>query len=77
MPENMLKPPTMRELMPAGFTRILIQRTGITDTAAISKLVNNEQTTSKHWPAVEQLAQETNPKGFAQWQAAKATPVAA
>jgi hypothetical protein len=78
MPENMPQTaPTMRALMPEGFTRILMQGTGCRQRATISDVVVLEQTTSKYWPAVEQLAKETNPEGFAQWQAAKADAMAA
>jgi hypothetical protein len=64
--------PKIRKLMPSGFVAVLAERTGLTDPAAISKLVNLQQHTSKHWPAVLQLAQETDPVGFAAWEAAHA-----
>lgn len=72
MPENEPKNPTMRQLMPEGYLRALLARTECRQRATISDVVVLEQTTSKYWPAVEQLARETNPEGFAQWQAAKA-----
>ena len=50
--------------------------TGCKQRATMSDVVLLEQTTSKYWLAVEQLAQETNPDGFAQWQAAKAAVAA-
>ena len=62
----------MRALMPAGFIGLLAERTGVTDPAAISKLVNLQQTKSQYWPAVEALAHAHNPEGFATWQAQQA-----
>jgi hypothetical protein len=47
-----------------------LQRTGCKQRATISDVVLLEQTTSKYWPATAQLARETNPAGFAQWEAA-------
>jgi hypothetical protein len=67
--ENLKKPPTMRELMPDGFTRTLGQETGF-DRTVISNLVNLEQHTRRGWPAVVALAEKTNPDGYAQWAAA-------
>jgi hypothetical protein len=68
--DTLKKPPTMRGLMPEGFIRTLATKTGMTDPAAISKLVNHEQAGSKHWPIVLTLAEESNPAGFASWAAA-------
>ncbi|MCC3156469.1 hypothetical protein LJ737_04425 [Hymenobacter sp. 15J16-1T3B] len=69
--------PRIRQLMPDGFLRTIAERTGCTQRATLSGVVNYEQTSSKYWPAVEQLARETNPDGFAEWQAAQLQPVAA
>lgn len=73
-PDNV---PSLRDLMPSGFTRELMRRTRCKQRQTISDVVLGEQTGSKYWPAVEQLARETNPEGFAQWQAAQAQEVAA
>ncbi len=70
MHENTAPALRIRDLMPRGFVGLLVKATGITDPAAISKLVNLEQTTYTGWSAVVKLAQETNPQGFAQWEAA-------
>lgn len=66
--------PDFRDLMPEGFVPILAKRTGLTDPSAISKLVRYPNPKSKHWPAAAQLARETNPEGFAAWEAAQAQP---
>ena len=62
--------PSIRDLMPAGFLRTLLGRTKCKQRATISDVVLLEATASKYWPAVEALAKETNPEGFAQWEAA-------
>lgn len=62
----------MRALMPAGFLGTLADRTGCTSVPDLSQIVLRERTSSKHWPAVEALARETNPEGFAQWEKAHA-----
>ena len=62
--------PSIRDLMPQGFLRILLASTGCKQRATISDVVLLESTASKYWPAVEALAKETNPEGFAQWEAA-------
>jgi hypothetical protein len=64
--------PSIREMMPSGFLRTLLNRTGCKQRATISDVVLLEATTSKYWPAVEALAKETNPEGFAQWEASHA-----
>lgn len=64
--------PSIRDLMPNGFLRTLLARTGCKQRATISDVVLVEATTSKYWPAVEKLARETNPEGFAQWEASHA-----
>ena len=64
--------PKMRELMPDGFLGTLADRTGCKSVPDLSQIVLRERTTSKYWPAVEALAKETNPTGFAQWEAAHA-----
>lgn len=62
--------PKMRALMPAGFLGTLADRTGCTSVPDLSQIVLRERTNSKYWPAVEALAKEHNPEGFAQWEAA-------
>ncbi|MBO2009209.1 hypothetical protein [Hymenobacter negativus] len=63
-------PVKMRQLMPPGFLGILADRTRCTSVPDLSQIVLRERTTSKYWPEVEKLARETNPAGFADWQAA-------
>lgn len=70
------KPPTIRDLMPDGYLAVLAERTGMKTVSNISQLVLRQQTSSTHWPQVEKLAQETNPEGFARWQAAQQPAVA-
>lgn len=72
MPENPASAPAIRTLMPEGFIRTLALRTGCKQRATISTVVSLEATNSKYWPAVEALAREHNPEGFAQWEAAHA-----
>lgn len=66
------KPIRMWDLMPAGYLGTLADRLKLGSTTDLCQIVKRERTTSKHWAAVEQLARETNPEGFAQWQAAHA-----
>ena len=66
------KAPTMKEVLGDGWMKPLAQRSGVKDSGTLSRLVNYEHTTSKHWPAVVALAKETNPAGFAAWEAAHA-----
>ncbi|WP_400190717.1 hypothetical protein [Hymenobacter sp. B81] len=63
-------------MMPDGFIKRLSQLTGCKYPGTLSSVVNLENTTSKYWPAVETLARETNPAGFAQWQAEQLQPAA-
>lgn len=60
----------IRQLMPPGFVSLLATDTGLTDPAAISKLVNYEQHTRRGWPEVLALAEKTDPAGYAAWAAA-------
>ena len=62
----------MRALMPDGFLGTLADRTGCKSVPDLSQIVLRERTTSKYWAAVEQLAKETDPAGFARWEAAHA-----
>lgn len=64
--------PKMRELMPDGFLGMLADRTGCKSVPDLSQIVLRERTTSKYWPAVLALALETNPAGYAAWEAAHA-----
>ena len=73
----MNNPPTMRALMPAGFLPLLCKRTKSANLSNMSQVVNLENTRSAFWPAVVQLAQETNPAGYARWEAAHAAAEAA
>lgn len=63
-------PPTIKEVLGEGWMKPLAQRSGVKDSGTLSRLVNLEYHTSKHWPAVLALAEETNPQGFAAWAAA-------
>jgi hypothetical protein len=69
--KNDLSALKMRDLMPDGYLSILIGRTKCMQRSTISGVVLAEQTTSKYWPAIEQLAKETNPEGFARWESAQ------
>jgi len=75
--ETQNKAPSIRDLMPEGFTRTLQARTGCKQKSTVADVVMSESTRSKYWPAVLQLAEETNPDGFARWQAAQPEAVAA
>ncbi|WP_460500746.1 hypothetical protein [Hymenobacter agri] len=70
-PKPANRPPTMRELMPKGFLPLLCKRTGSGNLSNMSQVVNLENTNSSYWPAVLQLAEETNPAGFQAWQEAQ------
>lgn len=59
----------IRDLMPAGFTRTLRERTTCRDKSAIADVVNSENAGSKYWPAVLVLAEETDPSRYAAWAA--------
>lgn len=67
----------IRDLMPKGYIRKLYELTGCKSKSSLSDTVTYEVDTSQYWPAVLRLAAETNPEGFAQWQAAQTQPVAA
>jgi hypothetical protein len=74
-----LQPPAVRirDLMPDGFLFTLIERTGCKQKQTISDVVRFEASGSRYWAAVLQLAEETDPEGFARWKAAQpqhATP---
>lgn len=73
--ENLKKPPTIRDLMPEGYLAQLVERTGCKNYSNLAKIVRYEHTTSKFWPAVASLAEDTNPQGFATW--TEANPAAA
>ncbi|SNC62440.1 hypothetical protein SAMN06265337_0670 [Hymenobacter gelipurpurascens] len=69
--------PTMRELMPTGFIKELARRTGCKSASQLSGVISLENTGSRLWPAIEALAEETNPDGFARWQHAQQHATAA
>ncbi|TPG66097.1 hypothetical protein EAH73_12060 [Hymenobacter nivis] len=56
--------------MPEGYLAQLMDRTKCMSYANLSQLVRNQHHTSKYWPAILALAEETNPEGFAAWAAA-------
>lgn len=61
----------IRDLMPDGFLFTLIERTGCKQKQTISDVVRFETNGSRYWPAVLQLAEETDPDGFARWKDAQ------
>ena len=63
-------PPKIRDLMPDNYTVALSTQTGCKNVSNLSQIVRLEHTKSKYWPAVEALAQKTNPQGFQAWKAA-------
>lgn len=65
------KVPTIRELMPDGFLRLLLLRTKTHQAGYLSNIVLTEAVNSKHWHAVETLAKENNPEGYARWKASQ------
>lgn len=71
---QMLMPATkkIRELMPAGFLRLLSDRTGCANDPTLTTVIARERHTSKYWPAVLELAEKTDPAGYATW--AEANP---
>lgn len=68
---------SIRACMPEGYLSMLAERTGVKTPTNLSQIVRLEQTSSKHWPAVVQLAKETQPELFAEWLTAHAPEVAA
>ena len=58
---------SIRDLMPTNYTVELARRTGCKNISNLSQIVRLEHTASKYWPAVEQLARETNPTGYEAW----------
>jgi len=60
----------IRELMPEGYLAKLMDLTGTKNYSNLAQIVRNEHTTSKHWPAVLALAEETAPARYALWAAA-------
>jgi len=69
--------PTMRDLMPNGFIKELAKRTGCKSASQLSGVISLENAGSRLWPAITALARETNPTGFALWQAAQQHATAA
>lgn len=61
---------SIRDLMPSNYTVELARRTGCKNISNLSQIVRLEHTASKYWLAVEQLARETDPAGYATWVAA-------
>lgn len=60
----------IRELMPPGFLRTLSDITGCTNDPVLTTVIARERHTSKYWPAVLELAEKTDPAGYADWVAA-------
>lgn len=54
----------IRELMPDKYLPKIAEMTGV-GRSTISNVVRDETITSKIWPAVEQLAKETDSKAYA------------
>jgi hypothetical protein len=67
-------PPSIRDLMPDNYTVQLSALTKCKNVSNLSQIVRLEHTKSKYWPAVEALAEKTNPTGFAAWKATQAEP---
>lgn len=63
-------PESLRELMPAGYTRKLMKLTGCMQRQTMCDIVLTENPRAKYWPAALALAEETDPEGFAAWAAA-------
>lgn len=62
-------PQKIRELMPDGYLPLLVASTGSKNYSNLAQIVRNEHTTSKHWPAVLALAEQTDPVRYALWAA--------
>lgn len=77
MTDTQEKQPTIKEVLGEGWMKPLAQRSGVKDSATLSRLVNLEYHTSKHWPAVLEYARKVNPLGFASWAAANPDKVPA
>ena len=77
MHDTLTQTPSIKDLMPPRYVHELQQRTGCKQRQTIWEVVKQQVTGSKYWAAVIQLAKETNPEGFAQWQAAHSQEVAA
>jgi hypothetical protein len=71
------RPPTIKEVLGEGWFKGVALHTGVKDSGTLSRLVNLEYHTSKHWPAVLEYAQKVNPAGFATWAAANPDKVPA
>jgi hypothetical protein len=65
--------PSIKDLMPPRYIAELKLRTGCKQRQTIWDVVKEQVTGSKYWPAIEQLAKETNPEGFARWQEAQSS----
>lgn len=63
-------PQKIRDLMPDGYLSQLVASTGSKNYSNLAQIVRNEHTTSKHWPAVLALAEQTHPERYALWTAA-------
>ena len=63
-------PETLRELMPHGYTRKLMKATGCLQRQSMCDLVLTENPRAKYWPAALELAEQTDPEGYALWAAA-------
>jgi hypothetical protein len=54
----------IRDLMPEGYTRLIISELGRGSASNICEVVMTEKTTSKYWPAVEKLAMQTDSRAY-------------
>ena len=54
----------IRELMPAGYTRMILSELGSGSASNISEVVTTEKTNSKYWPTIEKIALKTDPKAY-------------
>lgn len=77
MTDTQEKPPTIKEVLGEGWMKGVALHTGVKDSGTLSRLVNLEYHTSKHWPAVLEYARKVNPQGYATWVAANPDKVPA
>jgi hypothetical protein len=63
--------PTLRELMPYGYSIAIAKATGGKNISTIVNVVSMENPNSKYWPAAVALAKKTNPEGYAKWEEAR------
>ncbi len=70
--ETTTETPTLRKLMPYGYSIAIAKATGGKNISTIVNVVSMENPNSKYWAAAVALAKENDPEGFAKWEAARA-----